>query len=115
MALNIAVDYEWTKADPWQQECADKIQTFFEEKADYDDLRIYLIDGTILEQPALHPVAIIATNAAASLASDGVGKYAKKCVERFWNTPLRLGDRRYYDNCLYLFAFMALSGNYRKY
>jgi len=115
VALNIAVDYEWTKADPWQQECADKIQTFFEEKADYDDLRIYLIDGTILEQPALHPVAIIATNAAASLASDGVGKYAKKCVERFWNTPLRLGDRRYYDNCLYLFAFMALSGNYRKY
>ena len=59
----------------------------------------------------LHPVAIIATNAQASLAADG--PYAKECVERFWNTPLRTGERRYYDNCLYLFALLALSGNYR--
>lgn len=115
VALNIGLDYAWFAADPWQQECADKIQTFFEEKADYSDLRVYEVDGTVLEQKALHPVAIIATNAACSLASDGVGKYAKTCVDRFWNTPLRTGDRRYYDNCLYLFAFMALSGNYRYY
>ena len=36
-------------------------------------------------------------------------------VDRFWNTPLRTGDRRYYDNFLYLFAMLALSGNYRIY
>ena len=33
--------------------------------------------------------------------------------EWFWNQPLRKGGRRYYDNCLYLFAFLALSGRYR--
>lgn len=73
----------------------------------------YEIDGRVIEQPALHPVAIIATNAQASLAADG--PYARECVERFWNTPLRTGERRYYDNCLYLFALLALSGNYRIY
>lgn len=56
---------------------------------------------------------MIATNAQASLAANG--PYAKECVERFWNTPLRKGERRYYDNCLYLFALLALSGNYRIY
>ena len=40
---------------------------------------------------------------------------ALRCVRQFWETPLRKGDRRYYDNCLYMFAFLALSGNYRIY
>jgi oligosaccharide reducing-end xylanase len=40
---------------------------------------------------------------------------AAQWVSRFWKEPLRKGDRRYYDNCLYLFAFLALSGNYRMY
>ena len=74
---------------------------------------VYELDGAILEEKALHPVAILATNAQASLA--GSGKYRKECVDLFWNTPLRKGDRRYYDNCLYLFALLALSGNYRIY
>ena len=60
---------------------------------------------------ALHPVAMTAVNAQASLASKG--EYAQKCVQKFWDTPLRTGERRYYDNCLYLFAMLALSGNYR--
>ena len=49
------------------------------------------------------------------LHSQQIGKYAKQCVEKFWNTPLRTGDRRYYDNFLYMFAMLALSGNYRIY
>ncbi|MBN2811661.1 MAG: hypothetical protein JXP39_07195, partial [Spirochaetales bacterium] len=67
-------------------------------------------------------VAILATTAQASLAVEGplslrdsnpVKALAAEWVERFWNEPLRTGDRRYYDNCLYLFAFLALSGRYR--
>ena len=65
----------------------------------------------MLPERALHPVAIIATNAQASLAANG--PYAAQCAQRLWDTPLRLGDRRYYDNCLYLFAMLALSGKYR--
>ena len=81
----------------------------------------YEIDGTRLDQPALHPVAILATTAQASLAipesledpQTPAGKLAREWVERFWKEPLRRGNRRYYDNCLYFFAFLSLSGRYR--
>ena len=110
---NIGLDYEWFAADEWNVENNNKVQKFFCETHKDEEFKIYEIDGTVIEQPALHPVAMIATNAQASLAANG--PYAKECVERFWNTPLRKGERRYYDNCLYLFALLALSGNYRIY
>ena len=110
---NIGLCYEWFAADEWEVDCADRIQKFFFETVKGKDDLVYEIDGTIIDRPALHPVAIIATNAMASLAAKG--KYREEAVRKFWNTPLRKGDRRYYDNCLYLFAFLALSGNYRIY
>lgn len=108
---NIGLDYLWFEKDPWQSEAADNLQRFYcEDQKDHWD-GVFLIDGTRLEERALHPVAVIAVNAQASLAAKG--SYAKDCVEKFWNTPLRTGDRRYYDNFLYMFALLALSGNYR--
>lgn len=110
---NMAMDYLWFAADPWQVENANRLQKFYwEEQAEHWD-GVFLTDGTRLQEKALHPVAIIAVNAQASLAADG--PYAKACVEKLWNTPLRKGNRRYYDNFLYLFAMLALSGNYRIY
>lgn len=110
---NIAMDHLWFDADPWQVEIADRLQRFYceEQKEHWDG--VFLIDGTVLAEKALHPVAIIAVNAQASLAADG--PYVIECVKKFWNTPLRRGERRYYDNFLYLFAMLALSGNYRIY
>jgi len=111
VAANLGLDYEWFAADEWNCECADKIQKFFSGCMKDGNYMTYEIDGTVIDQPALHPVAIIATNAMASLAAKG--EYAKDWVKLFWDTPLRTGVRRYYDNCLYLFALLALSGNYR--
>lgn len=112
---NIALDYEWFSKDTdfgeWSRETANKLQRFFGKLASDDNRGIYEIDGTRVEGKALHPVAITATNAAASLAADC--EYSRLFVEEFWNTPLRKGERRYYDNCLYIFAFLALSGRYR--
>ncbi len=108
---NIGLDTLWFGKDPWQKEIAQTFQEFYcvKQKGHWDG--VFLIDGTRLEEKALHPVAVVAVNAQASLAADGA--YSRECVEKFWNTPLRTGDRRYYDNFLYLFALMALSGNYR--
>ena len=69
----------------------------------------------------MHPVAVIASNGAASLASwdgypgadESVMENAKYFAKKLWDTPLREGKRRYYDNCLYLFAMLMLSGNYK--
>lgn len=109
---NIGLDHLWFPTDDWAPETADKLQCFFSERGDVNG--VYLIDGTRVEGvTSLHPIAIIATNAQASLASNG--KYKREWVHRFWNTPLRKGNRRYYDNCLYFFALLALGGCYRIY
>ena len=80
---------------------------------------IYEVDGTSLHEPALHPVGLQVTTTQGILSVLGRTKdeesirIAKKWLEEFFRMPLRKGDRRYYDNCLYFFAFLALSGNYR--
>ncbi|MEK4059813.1 MULTISPECIES: glycosyl hydrolase family 8 [unclassified Paenibacillus] len=112
VAANIALDYEWFRSDPWQIEQSNRIQQFFRdiEPADY---RRYTIYGHPFEEMALHPVGLLATLSMASLAADGPD--AEPFARLFWNTPLRSGVRRYYDNCLYFFSLLALSGNYRIY
>lgn len=115
---NIGLDYEWFGKDladqgKWHQKTAANLQKFFCETVKENPRGIYTIEGEILEGEALHPLAITATNAQASLASDG--PYAMQLVKEFWEAPLRTGKRRYYDNCLYLFAMLALSGKYRIY
>lgn len=110
VAANVGLDYEWFRADEWQVGEANRIQRFFADKTP-DDYRRYTIAGEPFEEKALHPVGLLATNAMASLAATGPN--ARACVELLWRTPAREGDRRYYDNCLYLFAMLALSGNFR--
>lgn len=111
---NIALDYAWFAADDWAVLEADRLQRFFcETLKETEREGIYTVDGRVLEGKALHPVAIIAVNAQASLITESAN--AKACLKKFWETPLRSGDRRYYDNCLYFFAFLALSGSYRIY
>lgn len=112
VAANIALDWEWFREDEWQVEQSNRIQHFFRD-IDMDDYRRYTIDGQPFEEKALHPVGLLATNAMASLAANGPER--DQFVHTFWNTPLRTGARRYYDNCLYFFSLLALSGNYRIY
>ncbi|MNZ51683.1 Reducing end xylose-releasing exo-oligoxylanase [compost metagenome] len=112
VAANIGLDYAWFGVDERECEAADRIQAFFAGKHP-EDYRRYRIDGQPFEEKSLHPVGLLATNAMASLAASGPN--ARTSVDLLWNTPVRTGDRRYYDNCLYLFAMLALSGNYRIY
>lgn len=112
VAANLGLSYEWFGTDDFERNIVDNIQKFFCETVKGKDDLVYEIDGTIIDEKALHPVAIIATNAMASLAASK-GNNREECVRKFWNTPLRTGERRYYDNCLYLFAFLALSGKYK--
>lgn len=110
VVANIALDYEWFRDENTPIVVAEKVQNFFADK-DPEDYRRYTIDGKPFEEKALHPVGLLATIAQGSLATDG--EYSRYFVEKFWNTPVRTGNRRYYDNCLYFFSFLALSGNYK--
>lgn len=113
VAANIGVDYAWFGVDARQQDIANRILAFFADKQP-DDYRRYTIEGEPFEEKSLHPVGLLATNAQAALAASDEN-LAKAAVDLLWNTPPRTGDRRYYDNCLYIFAILALSGNYRIY
>ncbi|WP_438446053.1 glycosyl hydrolase family 8 [Gorillibacterium sp. sgz5001074] len=110
VAANVGLDSAWFGADEWRREEADRIQAFFAGK-DPADYRRYTIAGEPFEEKALHPVGLLATNAMAALATDGPN--ARASVDLLWRTPLRTGARRYYDNCLYFFSLLALSGKYR--
>ena len=118
---NIGLDYAWFGVDVGQAKAAERLQYFLGVVRKDDPWKTYEIDGTVLEQDALHPVGLLATTAQGALAvlnmdtTDEAKKLAWEWVERFWNEPLRKGGRRYYDNCLYIFAFLALSGKYLPY
>lgn len=113
VAANIGLDAEWFGENKELAECVRKLLVYFDGNS-INDYQKYKIDGTPLEEPALHPVGLIATNAMGSLSLKEQ-ELTKKVVKQFWNTPLRTGERRYYDNCLYFFSVLALSGNYRIY
>lgn len=116
---NIGLDYEWFGIDEGQYEAPEKLLRFLDARWDENPFEIYEVDGTSLHKPALHPVGLQVTTTQGILSVLGRTKeeesirIAKKWLEEFFRMPLREGDRRYYDNCLYFFAFLALSGNYR--
>ncbi|MCR4630860.1 MAG: xylanase [Treponema sp.] len=119
VAANIGLDALWFGTSPEYSKIAANIIRFFDGKA-LEDLHDYRVDGRELKKLARHPVGLIATIAEAALAlgpdaSAEDREAAKRAVKRLWDTPMRRGRRRYYDNCLYFFAVLALSGKYIKY
>jgi len=122
VAANIGLDALWFGCTKELSLIARNIIRFFDGKT-LEQLHDYKIDGTELRKLARHPVGLIATVAEAALAvmqENSAGNSIEKsdreaavrAVKRLWETPMRVGRRRYYDNCLYFFAILALSGKY---
>ena len=78
-----------------------------------DNLKAYKLDGTPQSEPAMHPTAIRAVLGAASVASES--EHRIRFLKQFSDLPMRKGVRRYYDNCLYFFCLLMLTGNYKIY
>jgi len=122
-AANIGLDYEWNHIDCGQRAAVERQQYFLGVTKKDNPFQCYELDGREIKNPSImHPVGLLATTAQASLAIPDsfsqenlseAAQLAKEWVLRFWNEPMKTGQRRYYDNCLYLFAFLALSGKYR--
>lgn len=114
---NIGLDALWFGKDAGHYAAPLRLMKFL--RTDLEAARcVFEVDGTPLEMTVLHPLGLLATTAQGALAVEKDSadwEVAKQWVEWFWNQPLREGDRRYYDNCLYMFAILALSGNYRIY
>lgn len=109
---NIAVDYAWFAADPWQMEQCDRLQAFFLKQGANSYSSLYKVDGTPF--PSEHSTGLIAMNATASLASCNTSR-AAIFVEELWNTKIPSGYYRYYDGLLYFLGMLHVSGNYNIY
>ena len=112
VAMNIALDTLWFGPNPELTAIVTRLQNFFHGIPE-SEYMAYQLDGTPAAEPAMHPVAITAVLGAASIASES--PFAEEYLRNFWNTPLRKGKRRYYDNCLYFFSLMMLAGVYQIY
>lgn len=122
-AANIGLDFEWFGKNAGQCAGTERLRATLDPRSDSIN-SIFEIDGTPIGEPAKHPLGLISTTAQSVLALNAplradsdvpAIKRAYEWVERFWNETMREGKWRYYDNCLYFFALLALSGNYRIY
>ncbi len=112
VAINAALDTLWFGQRGEYRSMANRLQDFFHDKQE-DSYMAYHLDGSPAKEPAMHPLAITSALAAASIAADG--PFTEMYLRHFWDSPLRQGKRRYYDNCLYFFSLLMLAGAYRMY
>lgn len=109
VSSNIALNHIWCGECPKLSEIVRNLQQFMKDHPECME-KACSLKGELFSEPVMHPVGLLATLAAASAVTGDT-----EWLQRLWDTPLRKGVRRYYDNCLYLFAMMMLSGNYRVY
>lgn len=112
VSCNIGLDYQWFHDPETPVQVNEKLQLFFKD-IPMRDYRRYKINGDPFDEKALHPVGLFATLAMGSLAT--TGELSDRYVKDFFNMPLRTGERRYYDNCLYFFSLLSLAGQFNIY
>lgn len=111
-AMMVAMDYVWFGVDDWQVEQSNRLLRFFHQLGIDRYNSKFRVDGTPVE-PQHRALGLIAMNAVAALAADDPIRW--EFVRAFWEAPLTVGQYRYYDNLLYMFALLQLSGNFRIY
>ena len=128
-SANIALDALWCGVSSFHKTQANNILTFFtDENGNIDETKIntiFHIDGTeaslesqVTEKDGkpsgvLHPLGLLATLAQSTMFSNET--FSETFLTALWEASPRTGNRRYYDNLLYFFALLALSGNYKMY
>ncbi len=110
-ASNVAVDYAWFAADPWQVEQSSRLLDFFAGQGINGYVNQYTLDGKPLSSD--RSTGLIAMNAVAALAAT-TGQ-APTFVEALWDVQIPSGRWRYYDGLLYALALLHVSGNFRIY
>lgn len=110
-AANVAVDYAWFAADPWQVEQSNRLLEFFYEQGIDSYANQYTLDGQPLSND--RSTGLIAMNAVAALAASS--DTAPAFVQALWDAPIPTGRWRYYDGLLYLLGLLQVSGNFRIY
>ncbi len=108
---NVAVDYAWFAADPWQVEQSNRVLDFLSSQGLDSYPNQYTLDGTPLS--ADHSTGLVSMAAIAALAADS--EIGEPFVQALWDTEIPSGQWRYYDGMLYMLGLLHDSGNFRIY
>lgn len=108
---NVAVDYAWFAADPWQVEQSNQVLDFLASKGMDTYPNQYALDGTPFSSD--HSTGLVAMAAVAALAADP--EKGKPFVQALWDTPIPQGKWRYYDGMLYMLGLLHVSGHFKIY
>ena len=111
VAANVAVDYTWFAADPWEIEQSNRLLEFFASQGITSYVNQYTLEGKPLSSD--RSPGLIAMNGVAALAATTA--QSSQFVTALWNTSIPSGRWRYYDGMLYLLALLHVSGNFRIY
>ena len=106
---NVAVDYAWFAADPWQVEQSNRVLDFLASQEIDSYPNQFALDGTPLSGD--HSTGLVSMAAVAALASDS--ETGKPFVQELWDVPIPSGKWRYYDGMLYMLGMLHVSGNFR--
>jgi oligosaccharide reducing-end xylanase len=107
---NMAMDYNWFAKDPRQTALSDRVQAFLSKQGIHTFADRYTLDGKPTSDR--HSVGMVAATAVGSLAatpSDVSTAFSKE----LWDTPVPVGEQRYFDGMLYIMSMMHLSGEFR--
>ncbi|MCX6032210.1 MAG: glycosyl hydrolase family 8 [Chloroflexi bacterium] len=108
---NVAVDYAWFAADPWQVEQSDRVLGFLASQGRDSYANQYSLAGRALS--ADHSTGLVSMAAVAALAASP--EKGKPFVQALWDAQIPSGKWRYYDGMLYLLGLLHDSGNFRIY
>lgn len=107
---NVAVDYAWFAADPWQVEQSNRVLGFLASQgSDYPNQ--YSLDGEPLSGD--HSTGLVSMAAVAALAADR--QIGEPFVQALWEARIPEGTWRYYDGMLYMLGLLHTSGNFKIY
>lgn len=111
VAMNVAVDYQWFKADEWAVEQSNRLLKFFHSQGMENYVSLYTLDGQ-KKNDSKNP-GLVAMNAVAALAA--TDDIRKEFVKELWEMEIPKGEGRYYDGLLYMLAMLQVSGNFKIY
>jgi oligosaccharide reducing-end xylanase len=106
---NVAVDYAWFAADPWQVEQSNRVLGLLASQGIDSYPNQFTLDGTPLSSD--HSIGLVAMAAVAALAADP--ETAKPFVQELWDAQIPSGKWRYYDGMLYMLGMLHVSGNFK--
>jgi oligosaccharide reducing-end xylanase len=106
---NVAVDYAWFAADPWQVEQSNRVLDFLASQGIASYPNQYSLDGTPLSND--HSTGLVSMAAVAALAADR--EKGEPFVQELWAAQIPSGKWRYYDGMLYMLGMLHVSGNFR--